>query len=187
MAYINLQRMLELNQDKGDVMAQKALDASGASRAIRTAQTGIARMQQGFGDASQAVGAAQGMSRMLGDTGGLAGAGNMSALDAALAGRSGTMSAYRQRTGNLQRMLTDTQGAMERQRAADEHYRANIDTADRRQAELQQREAAREEKFRREATAGARDSNKKWRAGRYDPKTPEEYAAYSDYIQSGGR
>ena len=178
MAFVNLQRLLALNADKGEQMAQSALQKSGATGALNNAAGSIMR---GEGDAEDRVLQAEGMGRTMG-----AASGYTNALDSALSGQSNAMQRYQQRTGNLRKMLGDYQGAAERRAAADQNWQQSTDAANRAAAEQRQRQQAQEQARYGAAMQGYRNVTQPWN-GSYNPQNAADYAAYSDAIRKGYR
>lgn len=181
MAFVNLQRLLELNRDKGEAMGQRVAEeyggaTSGAERAILLAQSGL-----GLGDDAEArVAEAEGRARTLGGLGGLQAAMGPGAgiLDAALAGRSSSLQSLQQRTRRLDDMLSTARGAMERRQRAEANWQQMM--ADARARQERQRQAEEERRRLRRSDYISNLHN-------YRPRGAQEYAEYSNAILSGRR
>lgn len=174
MAFVNLQRLLSLNKDKGEAMAR---DDIAKNDLTRGAELSIGYLGGGAHNESEAQSRmlqAQERAKTL-----AGGAARTNGLDAALSGGSAAMQQYQQRTNNLSKLMAGAQQAQTARqgaRTSDEQYRRDIAAADER---AKPRESAIERAIRLQREQRAK--------GGYNPKGGDEYAAYSDWIQTGRR
>jgi len=128
MAFVNLQRILDLNKDKGEAMAREDIAKNDLTRGAESAIGYLGGGANNEAEAQRQMLSAQERAKTL--AGGKA---RTSALDAALSGQSNAMQQYQQRTSNLATLMSGAQQAQQaRQEAqgANARYRQNIAGAD---------------------------------------------------------
>lgn len=184
MAYVNFQRLLDLNADQGEAMAQKGLGGPDAEAQKSLNAANYSAMWHAGGldngaEVANRTASADALGKTLSGAGAAATVPGGTGLDAALMGRSSTGKAAQARTSNLQKLMTDANaayGARQRQAQATGQFAAQTREADER-ARKPETDIEKQIRLQRE----------QWAKGGYKPKGAAEYAAYSDYIQSGGR
>lgn len=198
MAFVNLQRLMALNADKGEEMAQEAIGKDGAL--TNSAEASIGHLRGGLDNGAEAasrVQQAQARAKTLSGSGAAGSLDGGGALDAALMGQSGAMQQYQQRTKNLTKLLggaQQAQASQQHQREANANFsrltgQADAQDAQRRRESQRQRDA----KYGR-ATAGSQNVKNRFGGGYdpkgadpYNPQGADEYTAYSDWIKTGRR
>jgi hypothetical protein len=188
MAFINLDRLLALNQDKADQLAQKNISAlqpklnkaghaigyarmgedelaAGADSAVADAEAALKGVAPGsIYDMTQAVQKEAGTNQAAGE------------FDALLSDRSGVMQQFRAKQQNLSKLLEDARAEGEKRKATiSEQYAAQgRQQRDRDEAAWRQQEDA------RLLDEGRRQKEDYWRKG----QSGNDYAGYSDYREA---
>lgn len=179
MAYVNFQRLLDLNADQGEAMAQKGLggpDAE-AQKSLNAANYSAMWHAGGLNNEAELANRtanADALGKTLSGAGAAAAVPGGTGLDAALMGRSSTGRAHQARSQNLQKLMGGANAAYASRQQSGGQYGASAQKAMNHAPES-------------EAERQARAQREQWRTGSYKPKNATEYAAYSDYIQSGRR
>jgi hypothetical protein len=179
MAFVNLQRILDLNADKGEEMAQKNIagpDAD-AQKALNAAQYSALWHSGGLDNGAELASrtaTAQQKAQTYGGAGAAAAVSGGTGLDAALMGQSQAGKQYQAKSANLAKLMGDANAAYDaRQRQTAANARFADMTA---KPQGPQGETDKERRLRLQRAAEG-----------YNPHGADEYAAYSDYIQSGRR
>lgn len=190
MAFVNLQRLMDLNADKGEEMAQKSIDNSGLQKDITSAEYSALWHQGGLDNGAELESrtkAAQSRAATMASASGMAaGSPGMGALDGALMSQSRVGQQAQARASNLSKLMAganEAYDARQRQTAANNRFAGMTQDANAHLAQQKQEEEAKM----KQATKGYTNAQSRWQSGRYNPQTPEEYAQYSDYTQRGGR
>lgn len=189
MAFVNLQRLMSLNADKGEEMAQQAAGDSGLEKANNAAAYSAIWHQGGLDNGAELadrVQTAQAKAKTFSGAGvGGAAKSGGNALDGALIGQSTVMKQHQAQASNLSKLMGNANAAydaQQRQRASNNKFRGMINDADARAEEQKRAQQARIDA----ETKGYTNASKPWN-GSYNPQTPDDYATYSNAIKNGKR